>query len=166
MRAILTCLILVLSAPTAVAQSARISGIDVVGFGLMNPEKLVIKKDESISTGQILTAKATLSKSTSTIPAKLGTSFGIVADINGEQDGRETVVTVVWIYPEPGIKNPEGGAAKRRDQYDDQRRIGETGAKFYWALNAEYVLVPGKWTVELWQSDRKLASKTFTLIKQ
>ncbi len=144
MRAILTYLILILSAPVAIAQSARISSINVVGFGLMSPEELVVRKDETISTGQISTTHAKLSKSTTIIPAKAGTSFGIVTDINGEQNERPTVVTVVWLYPELGFKNPGGGAAKLRDQYDDQRWIGETGAKFYWALNSDWVLVPGK----------------------
>ena len=148
------------------AQSARIDKIEIVGAGIMSQNtkpKTLANKD--ISTGQTLVGDTELTTSTTTIPAKKGTRFGIVVNISGAQPDRETTIKVVWLYPRgTSIKNPDGGPAKLRDEYDDKRKIGENNAKFYWVMNEDYALVPGKWTVELWQDDRRLAQQSFTLV--
>ena len=148
----------------AQAQPVRIERVEILGvgeFALAKDVKTIKSKD--ISTGQRTVAEAELVKETTTITAKYGTSFGAKVRFVGKA-GSSAKIKVVWRYPDPGIVNPQSGTAKFLDEFEDNRDMGTT-ASFTWNLQSDWVLVTGRWTLELWQGDRRLMSQDFTLVK-
>lgn len=169
MRVILSLIAILCGASATFAQSgnpsARIDRIQILDAGIMKavgePKPI---KNKDISTGTIVEGRTKVVEKTSIIPAKLLTTFGVAVKIFGKEDGARAKLRVLWTYPEPGIKNPATGIGKTEDAYDDVRIIGEH-AEYFWSLGQEYSLVLGKWTLELWQGDRRLLRQTFTLVK-
>ena len=162
MRTIVAALLLVCG--VAAAQAQRIEAVDILAAGIYEPGKLKTIEDPSISTGERHEAVATLKKRTTVIPARNNTSFGVTVMIYGRPHGKVVPVRIVWHYPEPGLHNPDTGITKRVDDYIERKALGEE-TKFYWVLGDDWVLVPGEWTIEIYDQDRLLASQSFTLVK-
>jgi hypothetical protein len=168
MRRILSFLVLlVLAASGAAAQ--RIDNAEIVSFGVMQPSsKAKTITDATISTGQRADyEEAEVVEETSIIKPKNGMVFGAVVKFKGQAKGKSktTKVRVVWLYPAPGLTNPATGEAKLRDEFDSTITIGNT-SEFYWTLGDEWTQVPGKWTLQLWSGERRLAQQFFELVKQ
>ena len=158
---------LTISTGVGAQTSPRSESVEIVKAGLMKAEaeaKLV--KDKNISTGQRVDypEDPKVYDETTYIPVTGKTIFGIEAKLNGRPEGRDVTLNVVWLYPEPGIKNPETGNVKYRDAYDAVQSIGSTSS-YYWTLDRGYTHVPGVWTIELWLGDRRLAKQQFTMLK-
>ena len=163
------CLVFLSFAPAqtqAQAQTTRVDFVQVVGVGIMKPEsKLEAKANSDISTGKRLEIdKIKIVDQTTTIPAKSGTIFGADIKLVGKPNGKDAKITIIWRYPEPGLKNPQTGTIKTTDQYDIVYKTGNVQALF-WSLQNEWVLVPGTWTLEVWQDDRRLMTQDFKLVK-
>jgi len=164
MRILLALLILVAGLATAQAQ-VRVDSVDVLAAGIFKLESKPKRTANSeISSGEINEADATLISRTAVIPAKLGTAFGVDLMIRGAPPGHMAPFRVVWRYPQPGLLNPNTGKTTLVDDYIDNRILGAE-SKLYWILGAEWALVPGTWTFEIWYEDRMLASQSFTLTK-
>ena len=164
MRILLVALLLVVGVPAAQAQ-VRVEGVQVLRAGIYKMGKYKEIDNPDISTGHRYEAPATLTRRTTIIPAKVGTSFGVDIVIRGKPRGKLVPFRIVWRYPAPGLRNPKTGVAKLIDDYIDQKYLGEK-TKFYWALGEEWTAVPGRWTFEIWYEGRKLATQDFTLVKE
>jgi hypothetical protein len=70
----------------------------------------------------------------------------------------------ITLIPQPGIRNPKTGNTTVRNEYSFKRNIGETAFTNY-TLEESWEVAPGTWTFELWAGNRKLASKSFNLVK-
>jgi hypothetical protein len=103
-------------------------------------------------------------KVTTTIPAREDTVFGAEFAIFGSPRGTVVPLRVVWRYPQPGIIDPRTSIAKFVDEYMDDVELG-SNRTWYWKLGGRETLVPGVWTFELWQGNRKLVSQEFTLVR-
>ena len=90
--------------------------------------------------------------------------FGLEVRVTGKKRGESLPVKIIWRYPDPGLKNPQTGVAKFADQYVDDVTLGNTHT-YYWTLGDEWTLVPGVWTFEMWDRDRKIATQNFTLVR-
>jgi hypothetical protein len=166
MRAFLTVVFFLSGLSIAHAQTPRIDRLDNIKPGVVSLSEVKTIKDANISTGQRLEGGSPKVVSASKdISIKLGTVFGVQVRIIGKPAGAKVPIKVIWRYPEPGLKNPTTGTTKFSDEYTDSRPIGESPV-FYWNLAEEWTLVPGTWTIELRQDDRKLLVQDFVLSKQ
>lgn len=165
MRIILTVIFVVGGLSFAKAQTPRIDRLDDVRPGVVSLGEVKKVTDNNISTGERFEGGAPKIVSvTKNISIKVGTVFGVQVHIIGKPAGAKAPIRVIWRYPEPGIKSPTTGTTKFSDEYADSRPIGASPV-FYWKLGDEWVLVPGIWTLELWQGDRKLLAQDFVLTK-
>jgi hypothetical protein len=165
MRALLAAW-MIFGALSAAQAQVRVDHADLVRRGIYKIEKLDTHKDRSISTGQRTTAtKITFSRGTDRIRAADGVVFGLDVYIHGTPSGRKAPMRIVWRYPEPGLRNPNTGKVKFRDEYTDERTL-DAESTFYWSLGDPWTQVPGVWVFELWYGNRMLASQSFTLVKE
>ena len=165
MRIILAVIFVVCGLSFAQAQTPRIDRIDDVRPGVVELGETKKVADSNISTGEHFKGGAPKVVSVSkNISIKLGTVFGVQVHIIGKPPGAKVPIRIIWRYPEPGIKSPNTGKTKFSDEYTDNRTLG-TSPVYYWKLEDEWVLIPGIWTLELWQGDRKLLAQEFVLTK-
>src|SRR5262249_1170336 len=164
MRVLLASLLIVLGGLNAA--QAQVDDAKVVRRGLYELGKLKTIDDSSISTGHRTEAtKVEFKESTMRIEADDGVVFGLDVLVSGSPRGKRVPVRVVWHYPDPGLRNPDTRKAKFKDEYNDDIKIGNEQT-YYWSLGAEWQHVPGTWTFELWQGDRRLVKQDFTVVKQ
>jgi Domain of unknown function (DUF3859) len=166
MRVLLALLLATVGWSAAQAQSGRIDRIDALKPGIFvfgdTPKSI---QDRSISTGQRTEAKEIRNVEVTTlIPARKDTVFGVEGMVVGSPNGASVPVRVVWRYPEPGLTNPDTGITKYLDDYTERRTIGQS-VTYYWNLGSEWTLVPGVWTLELYQGERLLLTQRFTLVR-
>ncbi len=164
-RALAFLISLMLLSP-AEAQSSRISGAEIVKAGYM---KAVVKpkvdKRASISTGQMVNydEDPKVYDETTRIAVTGPTIFGAEVRLRGRPEGRSADLTVVWLYPEPGIISPQTNKPRFKDSYSASIKIGDVSS-FYWTLDPGYAKVPGTWTLELWDGERRLVKQEFTML--
>jgi len=165
MRVVLSLLVLIAGLSCVQAQSPHIDRLVDVKAGIFTYDKLAPSEGKDISTGSFVEASGIRIKQvTKNIPAATNTVFGIQFLVVGSPNGAKAPITVLWRYPDPGIKNPDTGATKFFDEYVSYETIGKV-TRFYWTLNDDFVLVPGIWTIELRQGDQKLLAQEFVLSK-
>jgi hypothetical protein len=164
MRILLVALLLIGGLTAAQAQKVKVYGVDILHTGIYKMGKYKEIDNPSISTGHRYEAPATLTRSTTIIPAQADTTFGLDLKIRGAPRGRLAPFRIVWRYPDPGLRNPDTGKVKFFDDYTDQKRLGED-TTFFWTLGEEWTTIPGRWTFEIWYEGRMLATQSFTLVK-
>ena len=70
----------------------------------------------------------------------------------------------VTLIPQPGIQNPNTGETKLRSESSFPTDAGAIHYAGY-TFTYPWEIVPGVWTMELWDGDRKLASQSFNVVK-
>jgi hypothetical protein len=154
------------AASAAHAQRARIDRVEVLRPGIYEQTGAQTRiRDDNISVGQRTEMRTRNVKVTTVIPARDRTVFGAEFSIIGWPNGTRVPLKVVWRYPSPGIIDPRTSIAKMIDEYiDDSATIG-TQHTWYWQLGGPETLLPGVWTIELWDGNRMLVSQDFTLVR-
>jgi hypothetical protein len=163
MRTIMTTLLLAAIWSTASAQT--VARIEIVEYGIFSAQ---VTERPAIS-GAVAGVGDTLSdvrlvETTKTIPARLGVEFGFRYKIYGQPNGAEIQLKKITLVPQPGLRNPNTGNTLVRGEIVYTEKIGVTRYKGY-HFDDPWELVPGTWTFELWQGDRKLASQEFNVVK-
>jgi hypothetical protein len=97
------------------------------------------------------------------VPAQIGVEFGLKYRVNGAPAGAKVTIRRDWLLPKPGFQPPDKPQILRLDRQDDTA-IGAEHLVTY-GFDDAWELVPGPWVLELWDGDRLLASKTFTIAK-
>jgi len=165
MRSVLLIALTIVGISSAHAQTARVDRFDKIKPGIIKADKVTTKQDDNISTGKIVqTHGAKVVEVTNKVTAADGTRFGVEFVSIGSPKGRKATVKILWRYPQPGLKSPDTGTTKFTDEYEDTITIG-TREQFHWTLGDEWTRVPGTWTLEVSQNDRKLLSQDFILTK-
>ena len=103
-----------------------------------------------------------LVRSTHDIPAEVGTRFGFRYRINGQPEGAPVKISIVVVFPDPGLKTPGKTFATPDLRYYYKGKVGET-AYFSYFLEHFWQVMEGPWAFELWCQGRRLAKKQFTL---
>jgi hypothetical protein len=168
MRVFLSILFLVCSLTAGYSKSPRADRIADVKAGLMSLGNDKTIKDETISTGTRIIAAATITKAGKNIEIPDKSEFAIGVDflLVGTPKGASVPLKIIWRYPEPGLKSPDTGTTKLTDEYTDPNHtLGKRDALFWKFTEAEWIRVPGIWTLEVWQDDRKLLVQEFNLKK-
>jgi hypothetical protein len=152
-------------APPALAQPVSVERIEVTRPGVYEIEVAKPIPDARVATGTRVEARAYKNTKVGTrIDLKLGTVIGVELTAIGSPRRGKVPLKMVWHYPEPGLTNPETKATKKSDEYTDTQLIGDKFPVF-WGLTQDWHLVPGTWTLEVWQGERKLATQTFDLVR-
>lgn len=99
-----------------------------------------------------------------TVPARKGVNFGFEYRLVGIPRGLTVPLRHVVIFPKGGLRYPKDGKVVARRQYYFDAVIGNLYIRGY-ELEEDWELVPGTWTLQVWYLERKLAEKTFTLVK-
>lgn len=163
---ILVCSILASLLMTGVAAAQTVTRIDVLDFGLYSATTNKQQAAPGSAAGTMnIVGNIAFYQHTDKVPARVGTRFGVKYAVVGSPDGAEVELQVVWRLPEPGLRNPKTGNVYRETHQTMTRVIGDRDNVRGYSLDAEWELVPGNWTLELWSGDRKLASRTFTLYR-
>ncbi len=163
MRLLLLLAFLPLVSGAALAEDARVDGIEIVGKGIYEVHTGAVTKDPSAPTGEIKAPDTfTLVEATDAIPARIGTEFGVEYRPTGVPDGTEATLSFVFVYPSPGIADPASAKPILSDRFERKKKIGAVNYLGYGFEN-DWELVPGTWTMEIWSGDQKLASENFTV---
>jgi hypothetical protein len=99
---------------------------------------------------------------TTRVPAQLGVQFGLEYIATGGPADRAILRKVV-IFPSAGIRYPPANTPTYRSESTISAPDGVvryTG----WVFDDPWELVPGIWTIQLWDSDRELAEQHFTVV--
>jgi len=92
------------------------------------------------------------------IRAEVGTSFGIRYTFTGRLTGRAIPHTVVYRFPATGIISGDGNETST-----ELRGICRTGVTCTagWTFSDSRELVPGPWSIEIWEGNQRLTARTF-----
>ncbi|HXO00642.1 MAG TPA: DUF3859 domain-containing protein [Stellaceae bacterium] len=161
MRIAIGCLVLFLTVGSALGQTAQVQRIDIVEYGLYAVDRLACQRDVRgvERCGWLHT------KTTSAVPAEIGLAFGVRFRVVGTPDGAQVSLSRDWLFPDVGLRPPAPNPPSRRMDRTFPATIGNTGLILY-TLDNPWELVPGPWILEFWYEGRKLASSTFTMVKQ
>lgn len=165
MRAI--ALAVLLSTGSAFAGEATQPRVDIVGHGIYTVASDGEMHASEYASGRIHNSsqEPVLVKSTTDVPAKLGTEFGFEFQASGGAPGRKLELKLVTEFPAAGLHDPEAKQPVHHEEHLFKATVGLTNYQGY-RLDLPWEAVPGKWTFELWYQDKKLASQTFTLATQ
>jgi hypothetical protein len=138
---------------------------EVIRYGIIEAKVSKVVEDKSISAGQRSNyEEGKITKETNRIKPEKDLIFGVEIKMHGRPEGRQVRVRVVWLYPEPGLKNPNTGRLTLRDEFESTQKVGTTQI-YQWTLGDEWTQVPGTWTVQLWKDDRRLAQQSFEMLE-
>jgi hypothetical protein len=148
---------------SCLAQTAQIDRIDIVSYGVYTAD--VSEPGVSSEVGQnILSTNIKHAATTKVVPAEIGVRFGFEFAVVGSPNDADVNLTKVTIFPPAGVKVPDKGAV-HRDHYDVAVRIGGTSYSGY-RFDHDWELVPGTWTLQLWDGKRRLASMSFKVVRK
>jgi hypothetical protein len=102
-------------------------------------------------------------ETTTTIPAELGVKFGIRYRVIGDPDGQRVTIRKSLLYPLPGVKAPNAPRPLLRSDDPIAPTIGEIGYSGF-EFDDPWELVPGVWTIQLWQGTRLLTEQRFNVV--
>ncbi len=174
MRAIAAICVLIASLSAAHAQAVQ--RIDITEYGIYATETASSVAEPGTASGRIdMVANTKLVQSTTVVPARVGVEFGfrykIVgqattalagqnnATLAGQADPKVTLKYVTHIPP-PGIRNPTTRNVTLTNIFYQDHKVGEELYRLY-RLTDSWEVVPGIWTLEIWQGDRQLVSQGF-----
>lgn len=94
---------------------------------------------------------------TTTIPARLGTKFGLRLTLSGKR-ADDTPLTLLYLTP--GVVTPDG---QRHDRFEVVQKLasGATQDVMAFEFSEPHEVVPGEWRFLVFQGDRKLAEQRF-----
>jgi hypothetical protein len=142
--------------------AAKVTGVDIFEYGLYEVKTEGWQTRENVLTGRT-PAKATYKfiKQTDSIPAILGTHFGIGYVPHGSPSGEKVTLTYKTIFPR-GIKDPKTGKILYASELSASVLVDVKSCKAY-GLTESIELIPGEWKMEIWYSGKKMAEKSFTV---
>ena len=157
----LAAIVLILASTSVYAQ--KVTGAEIVECGILKK----IKSDGVLDAPNALTGKVNnvivsqLVQSTTTIKASIGTTFGILVKLIGEPDG--AIITSHFRCIHPKLTDPVSGHTGETEEWEGPLRVGVARYVSY-TFDNEWELVPGKWTIQVLDSGKILAEKTFEVI--
>jgi hypothetical protein len=153
-------------ATPARADDARIDRIDLVAAGFYDSAaaKVVITAAAPTAAGGKTNqlADVALMSETPADTARVGIGFGVRFRSAGEPRGAQATLRSVWKIPAPGINNPTNGTTYRESVAEFTTAVGGVHWRGY-GFDQPWEVVPGVWTIEIWQGDRKLLEHSFTI---
>jgi len=165
MRRVLAFLLVAFAPAAGQAQNITLDRVDIVEAGIYQIHRTgEVVQSPNTAVGTIRSAdRRELIEATTTVPAKVGTSFGIRFVAIGEPMGTKMNVTFITRYPAQGLRNPNTGKIAYKSEFEWGIETGKRVARTYSFDNA-WEAVPGEWALEFWHQGRKLGGQTFTVV--
>ncbi len=158
---ICTLLLCVLTAVTA-AEEVRVTGGQVTEVGIYASQVVTVTSTTNTVRGKLEGLDGfTLLRSTTNVPARIGTRFGFRYRILGSPNNAPITLTMVGKHPPH--TNPKTGRTASRDQYHLQSWIGDTYTSY--SFDEPWALIPGLFTFEVWYQEKKLCEQSFTVVE-
>lgn len=165
MRPVFIALLLLVAAPSASAQAPRIERIDLVDYGIYESGfARRIEDSNSVGGSRSGVKMIKIKERTSTIEARKGLQFGIRFFVVGEPKEAAVKLKFVTRFPVQGMRDATTGATSYRNEYVGPAKIGWADFSGY-SFDYDWEMVPGEWTFEVWDGERKLVEKSFTVAK-
>jgi hypothetical protein len=157
--------ICLLLASLGAANAQVLQRIDITEYGTYTLETAKSAAAPGTASGAIDEVSAVdLVQSTTVVPAQIGTAFGFRYKLVGTPKATVTLKNVTHV-PEPGMHNPQTGNVTLTDTFFQERKIaGEYYRLFH--FTEPWEIVPGLWTLEIWDGDRSLVSQGFLVKKE
>lgn len=158
--------VVALSAAQARGQDMRVDRLEIIESGFYDAAKATVtgttpSAGSVTGTVQELREVKLLPEPPATT-ARVGIGFGVRFRSFGERDGERAMLRSVWTIPAPGIVNPTSGNTFRQSVAEFATTIGTSHVRGY-GFDESWEVVPGTWTLEIWQGDRKLLEKSFEI---
>jgi hypothetical protein len=164
-RSLISTALLLVAVVDAAAQTPAIDRIDIRTIGTYTAELGERTPDKNIAGGVINSVRSyKFVKLGTTVSGQKGVHFGFEFVIVGRPDGAKVPLKAVVIFPPPGLRDPETGRTQPRDEYMISARINAVQRNGY-GFDHEWEAVPGTWTIQLWDGNRKLAEQNFTIVR-
>jgi len=145
------------------ASAVTIAEVQIVEFGTFHktPSNALMLAPNSITGMSHAVSEATLIEKTTDIHASIGTSFGLRIKIAGEPNGAVVELTAKCIHPK--LSDPTSGRTSTVETWNTYPVIGRGGSSGYvgFTFDSPWELVPGKWTIQIFDQFTLLAEKTF-----
>ena len=131
---------------TVKSDLSDISGIQILDYGIYD---------------QVKDGDPKMVRQTSTVRARLGTSFGFRYLVAGNED--TDMVHLKFRDSLPGLQQPNGEVLDEVE-YTIPVKVGEAHMCAY-TFDESWELVPGEWTFSIRRGHRLLAKKTFHVVR-
>jgi hypothetical protein len=145
------------------AYAVTIAEVQIVEFGPFHktPSNALMFAPNSITGMSHAVSEATLIEKTTDIHASIGTSFSLRIKIAGEPDGAVVELTAKCIHPK--LSDPTSGRSSTVETWNTYPVIGSGGSSGYvgFTFDNPWELVPGKWTIQIFDQFTLLAEKAF-----
>jgi hypothetical protein len=105
-------------------------------------------------------------EATTTVPARLGVSFGLEYRLTGEREGDAATIQIVVVPPKAGLLNPATGKRVHRESWRPSIALVGAATIVGYKLEHDWEVVPRLWRFEIWQAGRKLAQQSFCLVPE
>jgi hypothetical protein len=148
--------LVVLAEPAA----AREVSATIVEYGLYTAEVVGQQREASGIVTDLLDKLCHVA-TTPTVPLQSHLHFGFRFRIDGPMPGEPVELTFAVTFPEAA--HPPAGLPLRRHQHSGLRETGTVSYTGY-SLDQEWEFVPGDWTLEVLQGERRLAGMSFTVV--
>lgn len=146
------------------AQETLVDRIEVLEYGIYQASVAYSERDANWVL-QSRVGDVRHVKRTRTVPAKLGVRFGFGYVVVGSPQGAKVTLRKVTRFPPPGLKSPAAKEALKFSEVAVTRTIGREAGYVDYGFDDPWELVPGRWTIELWLGERRLAAQSFTVVK-
>jgi hypothetical protein len=153
--------------PRAYAQEASIAGATMLWYGVYTAGSTAVIADPATPTGTrtVSTGITPPNINSDRIPAILNTRFGIGYVLDGTPADGVARIRHVHTFPPGGIVNPATAETNFSEQGEYNFAINRKDLFTGYLFERDFTLVPGVWKFEVWNGDRLLLEKSFTVYK-
>lgn len=146
----------------AQVRGAAIQDAMIVDFGIYKGAGETSVDMKNSPSGKLLVGgAANLVKQTDKIPAKIGVKFGFRFSLSDKEKKRN----LKFVYLFPKIKNPQTGQVSNRFEFSGRYNGDGVLVGVFNDFSDPWDLVPGEWTFQVFDGDRMLVEKKFTVVK-
>lgn len=165
MRIPLSFLLLLTLSTASQAQTPRIDRVVTAKAGVYERQGEVVSEiaDPNSPSGTKTISNLKLVSATTTIPARLATSFGFAYTLVGQPNGAKVTVKEVSYFPPPGMRNSTTNQMQLSYERSETREIGHEHTTS-WRFTEPGDLIAGNWRIEIWYGGKKMATQEFTTI--
>lgn len=163
MRLLLGLLLGLTAMSIAAAEDGTVTAIEVVSKGIYQVTVGEPIADPNAPTGFAAPPVTfTNSEATDTVPAAIGTEFGMEYRVVGAPQGADVNLDIVTIYPPAGLTDPRLAEPIRESRFQRTKKIGEVEYVGY-GFEDDWEMVAGTWSLQIWYAGRKLFDESFTV---
>jgi hypothetical protein len=157
--------LLLLAHQTACGQGPSVSEASLTWYGVYQTRDDKAVADASTLDGSRVVSKGIVPPRSNSdrIPAILDTRFGFGFTLSGRPVGALVNLHMVRNFPAVGAVSGKTGERHVREEGDLTLGIGQTDLFIGYLFSHDYELVPGIWSFEIWQDNRKLLEKSFNV---